>query len=100
MADALIYTSEKTLKEDGDKANDVDKKSVEEKAEALKQTKEGDDKDAIQKAYDELSEVLQKVGAAMYQQPEGDATASEDKTDEANSDEPVEGEVVDEEEKK
>ncbi len=100
MADALVYTSEKTLKDAGDKVSEDDKKSVEEKAEALKKAKDGDDKDAIQKAYDELSEILQKVGAAMYQQPEGETTAGEEKAEEAKSDEPVEGEVVDEKEEK
>jgi molecular chaperone DnaK len=95
MADALVYTAEKTLKDAGDKAKDGDKKAVEEKVEELKKLKDSDDKEAIQKAYDELSEVIQKVGAAMYQQPEGEAPAGEEKAEEAKTEEPVEGEVVD-----
>lgn len=95
MADALVYTSEKTLKEAGDKVKEEDKKDVEEKTEALKKAKEGDDKDSIQSAYDALSESIQKVGAAMYQQPEAGAEGSA----EAKPDEPVEGEVVDEDKK-
>jgi molecular chaperone DnaK len=97
MSDALIYTAEKTLKDAGEKAKEEDKKSTEEKIEALKGVKDGDDKDAIQKAYDELSEAIQKVGAAMYEQPAAE-TAPEGEA-EAKPEEPVEGEVVDEEKK-
>jgi len=94
IADALVYTSEKTLKDAGDKAKDEDKKAVEEKVEALKAVKDGEDKEVIQKAYDELSEAIQKVGAAMYEQPTAEATPEGEA--EAKPEEPVEGEVVDE----
>jgi len=97
MADALVYTSEKTVKDAGDKAKEEDKTLVTEKVEALKKVKDGEDKDAIQKAYDELSEAIQKVGAAMYEQPAAEGAATEgEATGEAKTDEPVEGEVVDE----
>ncbi len=65
-ADILITTSEKTLKEAGDKAKAEDKQAVEEKIKALKEVKDKDDVDALKKATDELSEAIQKVGAAMY----------------------------------
>ena len=59
--------------------------------------KDGDDKDTIQKAYDGLSESIQKVGAAMYEQPGAEqATGNEEPKAEEG---PVEGEVVDEENK-
>jgi molecular chaperone DnaK len=98
MADALVYTAEKTLKEAGDKAKDEDKKDVEAKIDELKKVKDGDDKDAIQKAYDALSESIQKVGAAMYGSPQGEEQVKEEADKQA--DEAVEGEIVDEEEKK
>jgi molecular chaperone DnaK len=99
MADSLIYTSEKTVKDAGDKASAEEKKEVEEKVKALREIKDKDDKDAIQKAYDELSEVIQKVGAKMYESaPEGEAGAEAGK-EEKKDDEPVEGEVVDEDKK-
>jgi len=72
---------------------------VEEKVKALREVKDGDDKDAIQKAYDELSEVIQKVGAKMYEGQagaEGGEATEEPKKDEG----PVEGEVVDEDKDK
>jgi len=98
MSDALVYTAEKTLKDAGDKAKEEDKKATEEKIEALKALKESEDKEAVQKAYDELSEAIQKVGAAMYEQP-AEGAAEGEATDEAKAEEPVEGEVVDEEKK-
>jgi molecular chaperone DnaK len=93
MADSLIYTTEKTLKDAGDKVSAEDKKDVEEKAETLKKAKEGDDAEEIKKAYDALGEAVQKVGAAMYEQPE--ANSEEPKADSADSQEAEEGEVVD-----
>jgi molecular chaperone DnaK len=92
QADALIYTAEKTLKEAGDKVKDDDKKEVESKIEELKKMKEGDDQEAIKKAFDELSTSIQKVGAAMY----GQAGAEEVKEEvDKQTEEAVEGEIVD-----
>jgi len=68
MAETLIYTSEKTLKDAGDKVKDEDKKEVEEKVKALKDIKEKDDKDAIKRATEDLSKVIQKVGAELYKE--------------------------------
>ncbi len=90
-AETMIYTTEKTLKDAGDKASDEVKKQVEEKVEALKKVKDSEDKDAIQKAVDELNEVVQKVGAEMYKAaqeaqgaadgttPAGDGAAQQEK---------------------
>ena len=66
MAETMVYTTEKMMKEAGDKANAEDKKAVEEKLEALKKIKDGNDLEAIKKAADELATAAQKVGAAMY----------------------------------
>lgn len=67
MAETMIYTTEKMLKDAGDKAKEEDKKLVEEKMTALKAIKDGDDIEAIKKAADELATEAQKVGAALYQ---------------------------------
>jgi molecular chaperone DnaK len=66
QADTLISVSEKTLKDAGDKAKAEDKTVVEEKIKALKEVKDKDDMEGLKKAMDELSEAIQKVGAAMY----------------------------------
>ena len=67
LADALIFTTEKALKEAGEKVNEEEKKKIEEKITALKEVKDKDDKEAIQKAAEELSQASQKIGEIMYQ---------------------------------
>ncbi|HUT22084.1 MAG TPA: molecular chaperone DnaK [Candidatus Bipolaricaulota bacterium] len=66
IAESLIYTTEKLIKEQADKIKDEDKKSLEEKLEALKKIKDGDDFEAIKKATDDLGQAAQKIGAEMY----------------------------------
>ncbi len=68
VADTMIYTTEKMLKEHEAKIGADDKKAVDEKIEALKAVKDGEDVEAIKKASEELSEVAQKIGASIYQQ--------------------------------
>jgi molecular chaperone DnaK len=67
-ADALIYTSEKTLKDAGDKVKPEDKKTVEEKINNLKESQKSDNIDDIKAKTKELSETIQKVGAELYKQ--------------------------------
>ncbi len=111
IADTLIYTAEKSLKEAGDKVAEDIKKEVEEKVAAAKAAVLKDDGDEIKKSTDELSSALQKIGEAMYKDapganPEGagvneEMPAEGGASDEAKPDEnkTVEGEVVDEEKK-
>jgi len=72
IAETMMYTTEKMLKDAGDKITEDERKEVEEKIEALKKVKDTDDHEAIKKAADELSTIAQKVGAKMYQGGEGD----------------------------
>lgn len=88
-AETIVYTTEKMLKDAGDKVKPEDKKEIEEKMEALKKVKDSEDKEAIKKAADDLAQTAQKVGAAMYQQqaqqpPQGAPAAGEEKKDEKN----------------
>jgi len=66
QAENLIYTSEKTLKDAGDKAKPEDKKEVEEKVTGLKEALKGENADEIKSKTDSLSDSLQKIGASMY----------------------------------
>lgn len=96
MAETMVYTTEKMMKEAGDKVSADDKKATEEKLEALKKLKDSEDVEAIKKAADELATVAQKVGAAMYQQqaqPQPDQTTPP--TEEPKKEEPKEGEFED-----
>ncbi len=66
MADSLIYTTEKTLREMGDKILDDVKKEIEQKIEVLKKAKETDNIDDTKTKTQELSQVIQKIGAEIY----------------------------------
>jgi molecular chaperone DnaK len=95
QADTLIYTSEKALKDAGDKITDEIKKSVEEKIAELKKVKDGNDIETIKRAIQELSEAIQKIGAAMY--GSSSAKASENrqeppKEEKPKDEGPIEGE--------
>lgn len=100
QADTLLSVAERTLKDAGDKASEADRNDAQAKIDALKAVKDQDNIEAIKKAMDELSASIQKVGAAMYQQPQGGAegaagagaAGSEPKKDEGEK--PVDAEVV------
>ncbi len=86
QADTLISVSEKTLKDAGDKAKAEDKTAVEEKIKALKEVKDKDDVDGLKKAMDALSEAVQKVGAAMYDQGQAAGGSSQGAGQQAGAD--------------
>jgi molecular chaperone DnaK len=94
-ADSLIYTAEKTLKEVVDAKKDIkqeDLRAVEDAVAELKSVHTGEDAAKIKEKWNALSEKLQVVGAAMYQQSaeEPAADAADTKTDEATPEEPTE----------
>ncbi len=99
MAETMIYTTEKMMKEAKD-VSEEDRKAVDEKMEALKQLKDSEDVEAIKKAGDELAQAAQKVGEAMYKKQQNasqtmgaDAPAEEGKSEEKKEgEEPKEGE--------
>jgi len=68
LADNLVYTTEKTLKEAGDKVSPDAKKEIEEKLGALKKVKDSDKIDEIKSKTAELSGSIQKIGAELYKQ--------------------------------
>lgn len=65
MADALVHTAEKALRDAEGKIGDDIKNEVEEKIKALKDARNGDDRDAIKRASQELSDSMMKIGEAM-----------------------------------
>lgn len=72
-ADALVYASEKSLKDAGDKVPADMKKSIEEKIEALKKVKDGNDIASVKSASDELSKSIQQIGELLYKPASSDA---------------------------
>ncbi|HAT74201.1 MAG: Chaperone protein DnaK [Candidatus Moranbacteria bacterium GW2011_GWF2_36_839] len=86
IADTLIFTTEKAIREAGDKITAEEKKPVEEKIEALKKVKDGDDIEVIKKASEELSQEAQKIGEKLYKAsadsaPKDGATSSQATTE-------------------
>ena len=67
-ADNTIYTVEKTLKDLGDKVPADMKTKAEDGAKKLRETMTSEDAEVIKKATEELTQVLQGIGAAAYQQ--------------------------------
>ncbi len=66
MADSLAYTTEKAMKDAGDKLTEDDKKPVQEKLDALNAVKNGDNLEEIKKATEELSTAAQAIGQKLY----------------------------------
>ncbi|HOK35094.1 MAG TPA: molecular chaperone DnaK [Candidatus Pacearchaeota archaeon] len=66
IAENLIYTSEKTLKEAGTKISEDLKKEAEAKIEELRKVMNGDNLEEIKQKTQDLSQTIQKVGAQMY----------------------------------
>ncbi len=82
MGETMVYTTEKMLKEAGDKVTADEKKPVEEQLEELKTALRGEDVEAIKRASDALATAAQAVGAKMYEQAK---SAGTDSTDSAGS---------------
>lgn len=116
-AESLVFQSEKTLKDAGDKVKEDTKKPVQEKIDALKKILENKDasKEEVEKGYEELSTEIQKVGAEIYQQSGaagGSGAPNADKEDDGvkvthkdeegsgKKDEVVEAEIVEDDKKK
>ena len=76
-ADSLIYTSEKTLDELKDQVSEDEKTKVEGLVAELRELIAGDDVDAIKAKSDELSNVIQEIGAKVYQQAQAEAQAQQ-----------------------
>ncbi|MBR4396465.1 MAG: Hsp70 family protein, partial [Methanobrevibacter sp.] len=76
-ADSLIYTSEKTLDELKDQVSEDEKTKVEGLVAELRELIAGDDVAAIKEKSDELSNVVQEIGAKIYQQAQAEAQAQQ-----------------------
>lgn len=95
-----IYQAKKMPDEYKDKISDDDKKVIEDAVKAAEEKKESDDKDELEAAARALNDAIMPIGAKMYEQAaKEDAPASEDGEKKSDKDEPVEGEVVDNDKK-
>ncbi|MBM2820572.1 MAG: chaperone protein DnaK, molecular chaperone DnaK [Candidatus Berkelbacteria bacterium] len=99
LAENLIYTSVKAVKDAGDKVKEEDKKDIEEKTATLKEDVQGEDIEKIKSSYDLLSSAIQKIGEAMYAKEDKNSQATtEDKTEEPKTKEKSEKKAEDKKE--
>ena len=99
--DSLIYTTEKSLREYGDKIDGSDKKAIEDAIESAKKAMESNDVSTMKSASDNLTQTSHKLAEAMYakasqqaggpqaetQQPGGEAKGPEDEVVDADFEE-------------
>jgi len=75
MADSLIYGTEKSVKELGDKLDETTKGEINKTVEKLKKAMEGDDTEEIKRLSDELTQASHKLAETMYSQASQKAQA-------------------------
>lgn len=101
-ADSMIYATEKSLKEYGDKIDSETKGKIEADIEALKQAIAGDNIEDIKAKTESLTESSMKIGEVMnqqQQQPQSEGESSSSNSDDANVVDAEFEEVKDEEKK-
>ncbi|MDX2440452.1 MAG: molecular chaperone DnaK [Desulfobacterales bacterium] len=86
-ADALIYSTEKSIKDLGDKVDSETKSKVENAIEPLKKAMEGEDAAEIKRLSEELTQESHKLAEAMYKQASQEA-GPQPEADQANTDQP------------
>ncbi len=89
QAEALVHSSEKSLKDYGDKVSEEDRKAIEDAIAALKTAMEGDDAEDIKAKTNTLAEVSMKLGQAMYEAQQAEAAAADASADAAKDGEDV-----------
>ena len=99
QAEALVHTTEKTLKENGDKISSADKEAIEKEINALKTALEADDLSSIKEKTESLMQASMKLGEAMYKaqaagaQAQGAAQGAD--TGASSTEQPKDDKVVD-----
>jgi molecular chaperone DnaK len=68
QADSVIYSTERSLRDLGEKVDSATKSDIESKIQELKQVMEGEDVEAIKKKTDEVSQASHKLAEQLYQQ--------------------------------
>jgi molecular chaperone DnaK len=96
-----IYQAQKMPDEYKDKISDDDKKVITDAVEEAKKHEKSDDKDELEAAAKALNDAIMPIGAKMYEAAsKEEAPATEEGAAPDDKNEPVEGEVVDDKDKK
>jgi molecular chaperone DnaK len=93
QADQLVYQTEKTLKEHGDKVSGKTRGNIESAVNNLKEVVKGEDGDAIKKAIENLGEAGQELGKTLYEEAAKKQAASAPSGEPAGQTAPPEGEA-------
>ncbi|OGX27025.1 MAG: molecular chaperone DnaK [Omnitrophica WOR_2 bacterium RIFCSPHIGHO2_02_FULL_45_21] len=97
QADTLIYATEKSLKEFGDKVSDSDKESIQKKLDNLKEAVKGKDLERIKKAMEDLTAASHKLAEEVYKQASTKQQAGKAEEKAEKEEEPKEKKKKDEE---
>lgn len=94
MADSLIYSTEKSIKEMGDKVDESTKANINQAIDNLKKAMEGDNTEEIKKLSEELTQASHKLAETMYaqasqEQAQAAGSAGTESTDSSTKDEDV-----------
>ena len=92
-ADSLIYSTENSLNEFGDKISEEDRNEIQSAIEKLRETLNGSDVEAIKAETEALTQASHKLAEAMYAQAAAESEATAETSDETVVD--AEAEVVD-----
>ena len=100
QADSLIFSTEKSLKEHGDKISTEEKKSIESSVSDLRNALKGTDTEEVKKKTQTLIQVSMKLGEAVYKnqqktQANKTGTGKEDKSKTDNKDNVVDADFED-----
>jgi len=96
MADSLIYSTEKSVKEVGEKLDDATKSNIEQTIENLKKSLEGEDTEEIKKLTEELTQASHKLAETIYANANQEqAQAQGQPGPESDADAPKDDDVVD-----
>jgi molecular chaperone DnaK len=99
QADSIIFSTEKSLKEHGDKVSDEEKKAIEIGISDLKKSLEGTDTEELKKKTQDLIQVSMKLGEAVYKSQQQDPSAKPEdqdtKTENKNKEDVVDADFED-----
>ena len=93
QADQLLYSTEKTLKEHGEKVSAETRSNIENAVNNLKEALKGESADAIKKAMENLGAASQEIGKILYEEAAKKQGAAGPKAAEPTQEAPPEGEV-------
>ena len=87
-AEQMVFATEKTLKDFGDKVKDDEKEKLEDLTKKVKDALEGDDTDEIKKASEELSNAVMELSSRVYQEQAAESQANAENGNTSDDEEP------------